>query len=119
MARPSRPVGSRRSSSGDLNAVPRSRAYARLAARLRDAQRACPPLGPGPHSRLGWPFLRIDHVFVSRSIEVLGIEVRPDGPRARAASDHLPLVVDFRVFREENNVAVRDRRRRAGSAERG
>jgi endonuclease/exonuclease/phosphatase family metal-dependent hydrolase len=38
--------------------------------------------------------LRIDHVFVSRSIEVLDVHA-PDGALARIASDHLPLVVDI------------------------
>ena len=81
---------------GDFNAVPRSRAYARLAARLRDAQRACPALRPRPTFPTPLPFLRIDHVFVSRSIEVLGVEVVRTAA-ARVASDHLPLLVDFRV----------------------
>jgi endonuclease/exonuclease/phosphatase family metal-dependent hydrolase len=40
--------------------------------------------------------LRIDHVFVSKGIEVLDVRV-PDWPLARAASDHLPLVVDIRL----------------------
>ncbi len=82
---------------GDLNALPRSRAYQRLAARLCDAQ-----VGPHIHhsprptfpSRL--PLLRIDHVFVSRSIDVLRVEaVRT--PLARVASDHLPLLVEFQI----------------------
>ena len=81
---------------GDFNAVPRSRAYAHLAARLRDAQRACPALRPRPTFPTPLPFLRIDHVFVSRSIEVLYVEVVRT-PAARLASDHLPLLVDFRV----------------------
>jgi endonuclease/exonuclease/phosphatase family metal-dependent hydrolase len=40
--------------------------------------------------------LRIDHVFVSRSIRVLRVEtVRT--PLARIASDHLPLLVEFQI----------------------
>jgi endonuclease/exonuclease/phosphatase family metal-dependent hydrolase len=82
---------------GDFNALPRSRAYHRLAARLCDAQ-----VGPQVHhpprptfpSRL--PLLRIDHIFVSRSIEVLRVEAIRT-PLARVASDHLPLLVEIRI----------------------
>ena len=80
---------------GDFNALARSRAYQRLASRLCDAQ-----VGPHIHhpprptfpSRL--PLLRIDHVFVSRSIDVLRVEAIRT-PLARVASDHLPLLVEF------------------------
>jgi endonuclease/exonuclease/phosphatase family metal-dependent hydrolase len=80
---------------GDFNATPRHGAYRRLAARLRDAQHAVHrrrvPTFP---SR--FPMLRIDHVFVSRSITVTGVHA-PRGALTRAASDHLPLMVDFRI----------------------
>ena len=85
---------------GDFNAVPGSRAYKRLAGRLRDAQ-TCPGTSrrqPTFPSRA--PFLRLDHVFVGRSIEVLKAEVIRT-PLARIASDHLPLLVDFRVITAE------------------
>jgi endonuclease/exonuclease/phosphatase family metal-dependent hydrolase len=81
---------------GDLNAVPRSRAYQRLAARLRDAQRTPAVLRPRPTFPARLPLLRIDHVFVSPSIDVVDVTVART-PLARVASDHLPLVVDFRV----------------------
>jgi endonuclease/exonuclease/phosphatase family metal-dependent hydrolase len=82
---------------GDFNALPRSRAYQRLAAQLRDAQ-----IGPHIHhpprrtfpARL--PLLRIDHVFVSRSVDVVRVEAIRT-PLARVASDHLPLIVDLRI----------------------
>jgi endonuclease/exonuclease/phosphatase family metal-dependent hydrolase len=81
---------------GDFNATPRSRAYQRLAAHLCDAQteaRLPRPKATFP-SRL--PILRLDHVFVSRSIRVLRVEtVR--SPLARIASDHLPLLVEFQI----------------------
>jgi endonuclease/exonuclease/phosphatase family metal-dependent hydrolase len=85
---------------GDFNAIPRSRVYRRLAAHLSDAQASSrhPRLQPTYPSRA--PFLRLDHVFVSRSVEVLRAEtVRT--PLARIASDHLPLAVDFRVIPRE------------------
>jgi len=82
---------------GDLNAVPGSRAYKCLAARLQDAQRASSTQQTRSTFPTPWPFLRIDHVFVSRSIEVHGVRVLST-PAARVASDHLPLIVDFGVL---------------------
>lgn len=85
---------------GDFNATSRYAVYQSLTRRLRDAQldlqrpnrlRRTTPTFP---SR--FPVLRIDHVFVSPSIEVLDVQA-PSGPLARAASDHLPLITDFRV----------------------
>ncbi|SCY72390.1 endonuclease/exonuclease/phosphatase family protein [Microvirga guangxiensis] len=82
---------------GDFNASPRSRAYQRLASRLRDVQAAIPHHRAQPTFPSRMPMLRIDHVFVSRSIHVVRVEsVR--SPMARAASDHLPLMVEFQVM---------------------
>jgi endonuclease/exonuclease/phosphatase family metal-dependent hydrolase len=82
---------------GDFNAVPRSRAYQRLAGRLRDAQRALRiQHRPQPTFPARWPMLRIDHVFLGEGVEALRAEV-PRGAPERAASDHLPLLVDLRV----------------------
>ena len=85
---------------GDFNAIPRSGAYQRLAAHLRDAQTGLgtPRRQPTFPSRA--PLLRLDHVFVSRSIEVLKAEAIRT-PLARIASDHLPLLVDFRIVTGE------------------
>jgi endonuclease/exonuclease/phosphatase family metal-dependent hydrolase len=44
------------------------------------------------------PVGRIDHVFVSRELEVMGVTV-PRNQLSRLASDHLPLIVDLRVPR--------------------
>jgi endonuclease/exonuclease/phosphatase family metal-dependent hydrolase len=83
---------------GDFNATRRYAAYQVLARRLRDVQRDQDGRQrPGRvvrtfPSRL--PVLRIDHVFVSASIEV-GSVFAPDTALARVASDHLPLVVDL------------------------
>ena len=84
---------------GDFNATPHHTAYRRLAARLNDAQLLCGrrrSLATYP-SRM--PMLRIDHVFVSRSIRITNVHT-PKSGAARTASDHLPLVVDFRVDRK-------------------
>jgi endonuclease/exonuclease/phosphatase family metal-dependent hydrolase len=84
---------------GDFNATPRHGAYRRLAARLRDAQHvAHRRRAPTFPSR--FPMLRIDHVFISRSVAVTGVHT-PRGGLTKAASDHLPLVVDFRIERRQ------------------
>jgi len=86
---------------GDFNATRRYAAYRALTERLCDVQRA-PDGGRRPGrvvrtfpSRL--PVLRIDHVFVSASIEATGV-FAPETALARVASDHLPLVVDLTVL---------------------
>jgi endonuclease/exonuclease/phosphatase family metal-dependent hydrolase len=82
---------------GDLNAIPRSRVYRRVAAHLRDAQTWLGTSRQRPTYPSRAPLLRLDHVFVSPSIEVLRAEVIRT-PLARIASDHLPLLVDFNVI---------------------
>jgi endonuclease/exonuclease/phosphatase family metal-dependent hydrolase len=63
---------------------------------MRDAQRLLHGHRPTPTFPSGWPFLRIDHVFVSDSFGVSRVTV-PTDARARRASDHLPLIVDLEL----------------------
>jgi endonuclease/exonuclease/phosphatase family metal-dependent hydrolase len=86
---------------GDFNTLPRSRAYRRLTRHLVDAQRAQPRPRPRPTFPSRMPILRIDHAFVGRGVEVVGCAV-PRTPLTRVASDHLPLVLDLRVVRENH-----------------
>jgi endonuclease/exonuclease/phosphatase family metal-dependent hydrolase len=84
---------------GDFNARRRSVVYRRFTARLRDAQLVL-------HKRARrtfparMPMLRIDHIFCSRSVDVLGVEVA-QSQLVRSASDHLPLVMDFRIVEHD------------------
>lgn len=80
---------------GDFNALPVSRTYRMLAAVLRDAQDevARAPTATFPS---GFPVLRIDHVFLAGGVRATAID-SPFDPRARAASDHLPLVVELEL----------------------
>lgn len=80
---------------GDFNATPFSTTYRMLHTVMRDAQVGGrrPPTATFP-SR--FPFMRIDHVFLAGEIEVVAIN-SPYDPRARIASDHLPLVVDLEI----------------------
>lgn len=75
---------------GDLNSVPSSAAFRRVAERINPVRsmHAKPP-GPTFPSRL--PLLRLDHVFANHLVEALDIGV-VDTPLARKASDHLPLL---------------------------
>jgi endonuclease/exonuclease/phosphatase family metal-dependent hydrolase len=81
---------------GDFNATPLATAYQTLASRLTDARRAAPfaRLLPTFPSRM--PLLAIDHVFVSAGISVQAARTALD-PLSRLASDHVPLIVDFRL----------------------
>ncbi|HEV2560287.1 MAG TPA: endonuclease/exonuclease/phosphatase family protein [Microvirga sp.] len=81
---------------GDFNAPPHSRAYRLFAARFRDAQLSNPEGQPQATFHTRAPVLRLDHVFVTPSVEVLAAApVRT--PLARVASDHFPLLAEVRV----------------------
>ena len=81
---------------GDFNAPPYSRSYRLIAERMRDAQLSNPSGEPQPTFHTRAPVLRLDHVFVTRSVEVVAA-----GPvrslLTRVASDHYPLLAELRV----------------------
>jgi endonuclease/exonuclease/phosphatase family metal-dependent hydrolase len=77
---------------GDMNALPSSLAYRRLAGRLGDAQKMVSGWQPRATWPARWPVGRIDHVFVSPGTRVTEVRV-PDNEPARMASDHRPLLV--------------------------
>ena len=78
---------------GDLNSSRFSPVYRRLRRQLVDAQCA-----NGARPRATWPsqlpLLRIDHLFASGNVRVLGCQVLRDR-LAVVASDHLPLVAEL------------------------
>jgi endonuclease/exonuclease/phosphatase family metal-dependent hydrolase len=79
---------------GDFNAVPGSLVYRLFHKTYKDVQlcvKGFKPLKTWPSL---YPFLRIDHIFVSPEIGVEGVEV-PQNHLTRMASDHLPLVADL------------------------
>ncbi|NBB52568.1 EEP domain-containing protein [Rhizobium sp. CRIBSB] len=81
---------------GDFNATSVTRPYQILTHRLDDAQRR---LGLKPSIKTfpsGFAAIRIDHCFVSPEVRISAVTA-PRSPLARAASDHLPLVIDFRL----------------------
>jgi endonuclease/exonuclease/phosphatase family metal-dependent hydrolase len=81
---------------GDFNATSVTRPYQRFLTKLRDAQKCGGPAKTVPTFPSAFPVLRIDHVFVSPSVRVTGVQA-PFSPLARMASDHLPLIVDFEL----------------------
>ena len=81
---------------GDFNVTPINRPYQILARRLDDAQVR---LGRKPTVKTFpaiFPAIRIDHAFVSADIDVLDVST-PNSTAGRTASDHRPLVLDFRI----------------------
>ncbi len=81
---------------GDFNAMPSSPVYRKIQNVLQDVQKTL----EGHKPRKTWfgrfPVTRIDHIFSDDTLEVENIEV-PRTDLLRVASDHLPLIVDFRV----------------------
>ncbi|WP_306336134.1 endonuclease/exonuclease/phosphatase family protein [Streptomyces sp. KL118A] len=86
---------------GDLNERPGGRTFRRLAAGLQDCWTAR-PWGGENTSTPDDPHQRIDAVFATSGIEVLGCGVPLDlpgvsGADLRAATDHLPVLAALRV----------------------
>ena len=91
---------------GDFNATAASVVYRTLTARMKDSRRLCPAAGPTSTFPSRFPFLRIDHVFVSGGIRVTGLSA-PFDPSTRLASDHLPLVMDFELSAQAGDGGAR------------
>ncbi|MGW2463021.1 endonuclease/exonuclease/phosphatase family protein [Streptomyces sp. NPDC004457] len=86
---------------GDLNEGPEGRTFRRLAGTLQDC-RATAPWGGEFTSTPTDPHQRIDAVFATKGIEVLGCGVPLDQPGVReadlrAATDHLPVLAALRI----------------------
>ncbi|HEV7157376.1 MAG TPA: endonuclease/exonuclease/phosphatase family protein [Caulobacteraceae bacterium] len=82
---------------GDFNATVRTVVHRTLRGALTDAR----ALRPERRGRIATfpalaPVLRIDHVFVSAGVRVLGLRASASS-LSRLASDHLPLVMDFEL----------------------
>lgn len=82
---------------GDFNAGPLSKTYRSLARFLTDVQKdesrsPHDPIQPTFHAHS--PLFRIDHIFISRHLQTVRVEVRKTS-NTRQASDHLPLIADL------------------------
>ena len=81
---------------GDFNALPHSQVCHSIKKVLRDAQGELDDHRPKATWFSHYPVGRIDHLFVSPEIEVTRVDVsRSD--LDKAASDHLPLIVDIKI----------------------
>ncbi|MFG2720631.1 endonuclease/exonuclease/phosphatase family protein [Streptomyces sp. NPDC048416] len=86
---------------GDFNDRPDGRTFGLLASALQDGW-ATKPWGREHTTRLGDPLQRIDAIFATRGVEVLGCGV-PMGLHGvvehdlRTATDHLPVLAALRV----------------------
>ncbi|MEU9489347.1 endonuclease/exonuclease/phosphatase family protein [Streptomyces decoyicus] len=86
---------------GDLNERPQGRSFGRLAASLTDAW-AAEPWGGELTSTPRDPHQRIDAIFATKGVEVLGCGVPHGLPGVResdltAATDHLPVLAALRL----------------------
>ncbi|WP_251093035.1 endonuclease/exonuclease/phosphatase family protein [Streptomyces sp. Caat 7-52] len=86
---------------GDLNERPDGRTFRRLAADLQDCRTAA-PWGGEYTSTPADPHQRIDAIFATKGVEVLGCGVPADLPGVTpadltAATDHLPVLAALRI----------------------
>ncbi|MFI5985686.1 endonuclease/exonuclease/phosphatase family protein [Streptomyces sp. NPDC051555] len=87
---------------GDINEGPEGSAFRRLAGELQDCWAVAPWGGEHTWVRAGGPGRRIDAVFASRGVEVLGGGVPVGLPGVsvadlRAATDHYPVLAALRL----------------------
>jgi endonuclease/exonuclease/phosphatase family metal-dependent hydrolase len=76
---------------GDLNAGFRSPVYRALLSKYADVQMQIGQRGYPQHTFFSfYPFLRLDHIFISLHLTTLRVRVY-QSVEARLASDHLPL----------------------------
>ncbi len=81
---------------GDFNSPPNSTCWKILNEKLQDAQLRLEQRRRKYTWFSQFPIRSIDHIFVSPNIEVLNVEV-PRTNLDQQASDHLPLIIDFKI----------------------
>lgn len=79
---------------GDFNAFPSSSCYRILAERLHESQDAVAGHKPRNTFWGRYPVSRIDHIFSSRELKTLDVEI-PRTHLTQLASDHLPLLAEI------------------------
>lgn len=81
---------------GDFNALPYSGTCRSMKGKLEDVQLRLDSHKPLKTWFGHFPMGRIDHIFSSKNIEVLKVEV-PNTCLEKLASDHLPLIAELRI----------------------
>jgi len=84
---------------GDMNMTPGSPVYKEICKKLKDSQSILVGHRPSQTWFAGYPFRRIDHIFVTPDFHVTSIHTVHTA-LAKSASDHLPLIVDFGLKQE-------------------
>lgn len=79
---------------GDFNAFPSSSCYRIITDTFFEAQESAEGHKPRNTFWGRYPVSRIDHIFCSRDIKTLGVEI-PRTHLTRLASDHLPLLAEL------------------------
>ena len=97
---------------GDFNAPPQSRSYRLFASRLRDAQLSNPNGEPQATFHTRAPVLRLDHIFVTPAVEVVGAAPVPHAARPDRVG---PFPARRRCEGRRRPAAAWARRGRAGS----
>ncbi|MFE6284085.1 endonuclease/exonuclease/phosphatase family protein [Streptomyces sp. NPDC057877] len=100
---------------GDLNERPGGRTFRRLSEDLRDCWAVAPWGAEHTFSATG-PHQRIDAIFATKAIEILGCGVPLGHPGVteadlRAATDHLPVLAALKVPAADQGLADDSRRR--------
>ncbi|MFO7753073.1 MAG: endonuclease/exonuclease/phosphatase family protein [Desulfobacteraceae bacterium] len=91
---------------GDFNCGPRSPVYRKIVTHLKDVQTAAAQRGYPRSTFFSWyPFLRLDHIFVSEHFNPVHVHV-PGTGRAKSASDHLPV---FAKLALNNSIRLKKR----------
>jgi len=88
---------------GDFNSFPRGTVCGMIRQQFRDAHQIGSPKRRRPRRTYpsGFPVFRIDHIFVSRHFSVDSADTHRSR-LSRAASDHLPLVADLVIDRQNS-----------------
>ena len=81
---------------GDFNALAGSSVYRLITRHLRDVQRGHKGSFPKGTWPVQFPFMRIDHLFITPNLKVRSVSV-PKTSLTRVASDHLPLMVTLEL----------------------
>ncbi|MFO7965846.1 MAG: endonuclease/exonuclease/phosphatase family protein [Desulfobacterales bacterium] len=80
---------------GDFNAGVRSAVYRKITSCLLDVQKQAKQSGyPKATFFSMYPMVRIDHIFISKHLHPVFVEV-PSALKARTASDHLPVFAEL------------------------
>ena len=83
---------------GDFNEGPRSLGHQLLKASFREVKSYMGDKNSKKTFFSCLPFLEVDHIFFNGNLRVESVSV-PSTPLTKIASDHLPVIADFSLYR--------------------